>query len=224
MKKALLLSSTSPFSQWRVTWSTLPPSLKTLRPFVHDLRIITVHIDYHWKCLRGHCACAESRDPWVGGQKRLHFGYPRPRFAYSLCNFRASTMKVIKVVCENHALPCIKRRMSFCTCAKSPDLLKVRGNWKCGVPYFRVSRIFMSRIFHPCNLVPKIHVSYFPPLHSGAANSCLAFSTLAFWCHIFMSRNFMSRIFSVPKGTLNVLLQSFSPTSIYPTGLQKLSI
>jgi len=52
---------------WRVTWSTLPPSLKTLRPFVHDLRIITVPIDYHWKCVRGHCACAESRDPWVGG-------------------------------------------------------------------------------------------------------------------------------------------------------------
>ena len=30
---------------WRVTWSTLPPSLKTLRPFVHDLRIITVPIE-----------------------------------------------------------------------------------------------------------------------------------------------------------------------------------
>jgi len=41
-----------------------------------------------------------------------------------------------------------------------------------GVPYFRVSRIFMSRIF-----------------------------TLAFWCRIFMSRNFMSRIFSVPACT-----------------------
>jgi len=22
---------------------------------------------YHWECVRGHCACAESRDPWVGG-------------------------------------------------------------------------------------------------------------------------------------------------------------
>ena len=49
-----------------------------------------------------------------------------------------------------------------------------------GVPYFRVSRIFMSRIFHPCNLVPKIHVSHFPPLHSGAAFSCPAISCLAF--------------------------------------------
>ena len=49
-----------------------------------------------------------------------------------------------------------------------------------GVPYFRVSRIFMSRIFHPCNLVPKIHVSHFPPLHSGAAFSCPTISCLAF--------------------------------------------
>ena len=62
---------------WRVTWPTLPPSLKTLRLFVHELRIITVPIDYHWKCVRGNCACAESRDPWVGGQKQLHFWNPR---------------------------------------------------------------------------------------------------------------------------------------------------
>ena len=26
-------------------------------------------------------------DPWVGGQKQLHFWNPRPRFAYSLCYF-----------------------------------------------------------------------------------------------------------------------------------------
>jgi len=103
----------------------MPPSLKTLRLFIHELRIITVPIDYHRKCVRGHCACAESRDPWVGGQKRLHFGNPRPRFAYSLCNFRGSTMKVITVICENNALNCVKRRMSFCACAKSRDLLKV---------------------------------------------------------------------------------------------------
>ena len=29
---------------WRITWSTLPPSLKTLWLFVHELRIITVHL------------------------------------------------------------------------------------------------------------------------------------------------------------------------------------
>jgi len=34
-------------------------------------------------------------------------------------------------------------------------------------------------------------------LQVGAANSCLAFSTPATWCRIFMSRKFMSRIFSV---------------------------
>jgi len=30
------------------------------------------------------------------------------------------------------------------------------------VPYYRVSRIFMSRIFHPCNMVPHFHV---PQVH-----------------------------------------------------------
>ena len=110
---------------WRVTWPTLQPSLKTLRLFVHELRVITIPIDYHRKCVRAHSACAESRDLWVGGQKRLHFWNPRRRFAYSLCNFGDSTMKVIKVICENNARPCVKRRMSFCACARSCDMLEV---------------------------------------------------------------------------------------------------
>jgi len=71
---------------WRVTWRILPPSLKTLWLFVHELPVVTVPIDYHWKCVRGYCACAESRDPWVGGQKQLHFWNSRSRFAYLLYN------------------------------------------------------------------------------------------------------------------------------------------
>jgi len=58
-----------------------------LQLFVHELQVITVRIDCHWKCVRDHCACAVSRDPWVGGQKQLHFWNTRPRFAYSLYNF-----------------------------------------------------------------------------------------------------------------------------------------
>jgi len=38
---------------WRVTWPSLPPSLKTLRLFVHELQAITFPLDYHWKCVRG---------------------------------------------------------------------------------------------------------------------------------------------------------------------------
>jgi len=56
--------------------------------------VITFPIGYHWKCVRGHCACAESRDPWVGGQKQLHISNPRPRFAYSLCNFYWATTTI----------------------------------------------------------------------------------------------------------------------------------
>jgi len=93
---------------WRVTWPTLPPSTKTLRLSVLELPVITFPISYYWKCIRGHCACAESRDPWVGGEKRLRFWNPRPRFAYSLYNFGGSTINIIKVICENNARPVLK--------------------------------------------------------------------------------------------------------------------
>jgi len=79
---------------WRVTWLTLPPSLNTLCLSVLDLWVITFPIDYHWECVRGHCACAESRDLWVGGQKQLHFWNAGPRFAYSLYNFFWATTTI----------------------------------------------------------------------------------------------------------------------------------
>jgi len=113
------------YRSWRVTWPTSSPSMKTLSLSVLELRVITFPTGYHWKCVRGHCACAESRDPWVGGEKRLHFWNPRPRYAYSLYNFGSSTTNIIKVICENNARPCVKKRMRFCACAKSRDLLKV---------------------------------------------------------------------------------------------------
>jgi len=80
--------------------------MKTLHLSVLELRVITFPISYHWKCIRGHRACAESRDPWVGGEKRLHFWNPRPRFAYSLYNFGGSTTNII--ICENNARPVLK--------------------------------------------------------------------------------------------------------------------
>jgi len=42
---------------------------------------------------------------------QLHVWNAWPRFAYLLCNFDNSTMKRIKVICENNARPCVKRRM-----------------------------------------------------------------------------------------------------------------
>jgi len=79
---------------WRVTWPTLPPSLKTLRLSVLELWVIMFPVGYHWKCVRGRCACAESRDPWLGGQKWLHFWNPRLRFAYSLYSFYSATTTI----------------------------------------------------------------------------------------------------------------------------------
>jgi len=115
----------------RVTCPTLLISLKTLRLYFVELWVITFSVDYHWKCVRSYCACAEWRDPPVGGHKQLHLWNPRPWFAYSLCTFGGSTINVIKVICENNARPCVKKRMSFCACAKSRDLLKVTKMFYC---------------------------------------------------------------------------------------------
>jgi len=70
------------------------PCHQVWRLYVLELWVITFPIGYHWKCIRGHCACAESRDPWVGGEKRLHFWNPRPRFAYSLYHFYLATTTI----------------------------------------------------------------------------------------------------------------------------------
>jgi len=90
----------------RVKGATLLPSLKTLRLFVHELRVITVPIDYHRKCV-----CAVPRDPWVGGQKPLHFWNPRPRFAYSLYNFYCATTTIkgclLSLATNAEALDCV---------------------------------------------------------------------------------------------------------------------
>jgi len=63
---------------WRVTWPILPPGENTPCLSVLDLWGITFSIDYHWKCVRGHCACAESRDPWVGVKNNYIFSMLDP--------------------------------------------------------------------------------------------------------------------------------------------------
>ena len=49
--------------------------------------VITFPIGYHWKCVRGHCACAESRDPWVGGQNDYIFEIPDPDLLVNYTTF-----------------------------------------------------------------------------------------------------------------------------------------
>ena len=63
---------------WRVTWPNFPQSFKTLRLSVLELWVIKFPVGYHWKCVRGHCTCAVSRDPWLGGQNDYIFGIPDP--------------------------------------------------------------------------------------------------------------------------------------------------
>ena len=100
---------------WQVTW---PTCHQLWRPLPIRSWVISYNVS-RWLPLKMRtrpCACAESRDPCVGGQKQLHFWYAGLRFACSLCNFGGSTMKVIKIICENNARPCVKWRMSFSAC------------------------------------------------------------------------------------------------------------
>jgi len=66
------------------------------RPYAYRilLRVIKFSIVYNWNYVRGHFACAESRDPWVGGQKQLHIWNSPPRFAYSLYNLFGATTTI----------------------------------------------------------------------------------------------------------------------------------
>ena len=84
--------------------TTLPPSLKTLRLFVHELRVIKFPIDYHWRCVRGHCACAESRDPRVGGKNNYIFGIPDPDLPIHYTTF-IGLRRRLRVV-YSRAVPC----------------------------------------------------------------------------------------------------------------------
>jgi len=50
------------YRTWQVTWPTLPPSLKTLWLFVHELRVITFPIDYHAYAFTAHAPNDVTRE------------------------------------------------------------------------------------------------------------------------------------------------------------------
>jgi len=91
--------------------SIIPTKFEAPTPIRSWVIVITFPFDYHWKCLRGHCACAESRDPRIGGQKQLHIWNSRTRFAYSLCNFYWATTtikcRLLSSVTNAKALDCV---------------------------------------------------------------------------------------------------------------------
>jgi len=121
----ILYAECPPYFYFRFVWptdlesiprSSTPTSIiatkfEDLRLSVLELWVITFPNGYHWKCVQGHCACAESRNLWVGGQKQLHFWNPRPRFAYSLYNFYSVTMtikgRLLSSVTNAKALDCV---------------------------------------------------------------------------------------------------------------------
>ena len=89
---------------WRVMWSISPPSLKILRLSVLELWVLTSPIGYHWHCVCSHCACAVSRDLWVGGNFFSHiFEIPDPDLPihYTTCMaLRSHTRTVVRECCK----------------------------------------------------------------------------------------------------------------------------
>ena len=67
------------------------------------------------------------RITWLAskGSKTITFLESPTLVCLFIMHVGGSTMNVIKVICENNARPCVKRRMSFCACAKSYDMLEV---------------------------------------------------------------------------------------------------
>ena len=120
----ILYAECPPYFHFRFVWPTDIESIPHVYPHVDnshqvwsqyaypfELWVITFPVGYHWKCVRSHCACAELRDPWVGGKKQLHFWNPRPRFASSLYNFYWATTtikgRLLSRVTNAKALDCV---------------------------------------------------------------------------------------------------------------------
>jgi len=135
----ILYSECPPYFYFRFVWPTdlesiphasTPTSIistKVEAPTPIRFWVMTDSVS-HWLPLKMRTLLQRMRRitwPVSRGQKQLHFWNPRPWFAYSLCTYGGFTINVIKVICENNTQPCVKKRMSFCACAKSRDLLKV---------------------------------------------------------------------------------------------------
>ena len=89
------------------------------------MREITPSVKVALKCLIAVVLVDVDLQYWTSKVEHLVAFAATVSNAYSLCTFGGSTINVIKVICENNARPRVKRRMSFCACAKSRGLLKV---------------------------------------------------------------------------------------------------
>jgi len=108
------LPSSSVFVCWYVTWpcdlDLWPLDLEHLQCMVGHVTSLATKLEdpmpirswsrynvSHWLPLKMRTRPLRMRrisDPWVGGQKQLHFWNPRPRFAYSLYNFYWATTTI----------------------------------------------------------------------------------------------------------------------------------
>jgi len=117
-----LLTSNSRYT-WRVTLSTLPPDSICIRFWLISHNVIhRIPLTLLLWLLR------IRRIMWPERSEEILSTYfkSRTQIYLSLWDFRGSTMKVIQLICQNYARPCVTNHINFRACAKSSDLLHLR--------------------------------------------------------------------------------------------------
>jgi len=93
---------------WQVTWSTPPPSLKILRLSILELWVLTSAIWYHWQCACSHCACAVSRDLWLGANFSRIFEIRDPALPIRYATFMALRLRQMELLAKTVYDPVLK--------------------------------------------------------------------------------------------------------------------
>jgi len=93
---------------WQVTWSSPPPSLMILRLFVLKLWVLTYSIECHWQCVYSHCACAVSRDLWVGANFSRVFEIADPDLPIHYTTFMALRLRQMELSAKTMYGPVLK--------------------------------------------------------------------------------------------------------------------
>ena len=99
---------------WRVTWSTLATKCEDPTPIRSWVMSYNVS---RWLSLKMRTLLLRMRRitwPTSRGSKTITFLESPTLICLFTMHFGGYTMYVIKIICENNARPCVKRRMSFC--------------------------------------------------------------------------------------------------------------
>ena len=86
----------------------IPSSLKILRLSILELWVMTSLIWYHWQCVCSHCACAVSRDLWLGANFSRIFEIPDPDLPIRYATFMALRLRQMELLAKTVYGPVLK--------------------------------------------------------------------------------------------------------------------